>query len=103
MLTLSLMRHAKSDWGDLDLDDYARTLSKRGIKAATVMGQAIRRERLEPDLILCSGAIRTRATLTLMLPELRTPHPAVMFDDELYLALPGTMLECAEKRCERTT
>lgn len=97
MLTLSLMRHAKSNWGDLDLDDFDRALSSRGIKAAALMGSAINREGLAPALILCSGAVRTRATLALMLPELKGAHPHVVFDDRLYLALPETMLDIAVK------
>jgi phosphohistidine phosphatase len=92
MLTLLLMRHAKSDWGDLELDDYDRALAPRGIKAAPVMAQAIVRAGLKPDRILCSGAVRTRATLALMLSEFGTPVPEIRYDDKLYLALPEAML-----------
>ena len=97
MLTLSLMRHAKSDWGDLDLDDYDRALSPRGIKAAPVMGKAIARLGLSPELVVCSSAVRTRATLALMLPEFADPKPVIHTDDRLYLALPSTMLDVAAK------
>jgi phosphohistidine phosphatase len=93
MLTLSLMRHAKSDWGDLDLEDYDRALAPRGIKAAPMMAKAIAKRGLKPDLILCSGAVRTRATLALMLPEFEPPLPSILFDDRLYLAPPATLLD----------
>ncbi len=73
MLTLSLLRHAKSAWGDLELDDYERGLAPRGIKAAPQIGRHLRKEKLKPDLVLCSGAVRTRATLALILPETRRP------------------------------
>ncbi|MEQ1576158.1 MAG: histidine phosphatase family protein [Hyphomicrobium sp.] len=97
MLTLSLMRHAKSDWGDLEQNDYDRALAPRGIKAAALMGKAITRLGLKPSLVLCSGAVRTRATLALMLPELGIPPPQIRHDDQLYLALPATMLDVLVK------
>ncbi len=97
MLTLFLMRHAKSDWGDLDLDDYDRALSPRGIKAAPVMGKALSKLGLKPDLILCSGAVRTRATLALLLPEFGVPPPQIRHADQLYLAMPATMLDVLAK------
>ncbi len=97
MLTLSLLRHAKSDWGDLDLDDFDRALAPRGIKAAPAMGKAIARLGLKPDLILCSSAVRTRATLALILPQLGAPPPEILYDNQLYLALPSIMLDVAIK------
>ena len=95
MLTLSLLRHAKSDWGAFDLDDFDRALAPRGIKAAPLIGKALSRLGLKPDLVLCSGAVRTRATLALILPQLGAPPPAIHYDDQLYLAPPATMLEVA--------
>ena len=38
MLTLSLLRHAKSSWDDASLKDFDRPLSKRGETAAPRMG-----------------------------------------------------------------
>jgi phosphohistidine phosphatase len=93
MLTLSLLRHAKSSWDDLSIDDYDRGLSPRGVKAAGLMGRYLAKEKLVPDLVLCSGAVRTRATLALLLPELGEPAPAVRYDDALYLAEPEALLE----------
>lgn len=92
MLTLSLLRHAKSAWDDPGLDDFERPLAPRGVKAASAIGEYIARENLQPDLVLCSGAVRTRATLALVLPELKRPLPEVIHDDALYLALPAAIL-----------
>ena len=97
MLTLSLLRHAKSSWSDLELDDYERGLAERGIKAAPEMGRYIANKKLMPDLILCSGAVRTRATLALILPELGAPPPEIRYDDALYLASPITMLDAVRR------
>ena len=86
VLTLALLRHAKSSWADPSKDDFARELAPRGIAAAHVMGGYIGQYGLQPDLVLCSSSVRTRATLDLILPYLRKPPPALTFEDDLYLA-----------------
>lgn len=92
MLTLSLLRHAKSSWADPGLDDYERPLAKRGANAAAEIGKYLKRQKLRPDLILCSAAVRTRATLELVLAELCSPAPEVRYDDALYRTSPAIML-----------
>ena len=86
MLTLTLLRHAKSAWDDPGLDDFERGLAPRGIKTAPEVGKYLKRHKLVPSLVICSGAVRTRATLALILPELGAPAPEIRFDDALYLA-----------------
>lgn len=93
MLTLLLLRHAKSSWDDLALDDFDRPLAKRGTKAAAAIGQHLVKEALIPDLVLCSTAVRTRATLTLVMNEFTEATPTVVYDDALYLADAETILE----------
>lgn len=97
MLKLSLLRHAKSSWDDPELEDFDRPLAKRGAKAAPKMGAFIAAEDLKPDLVLCSGAVRARATLALILPELGVPPPEVSFEDDLYLCVPAVMLDRLRK------
>jgi phosphohistidine phosphatase len=101
MLTLSLLRHAKSSWDDADIDDFERPLSKRGANAAPEMGRAMRELKLKPDLVLCSAAVRTRATVALVLLELGPPAPEVRYDEELYLASPKVMLDHIHKIDDR--
>lgn len=91
MLTLSLLRHAKSSWADPELDDHERPLAKRGAKAIPALAKFIRQEKLRPNLVLCSDAMRTRATLALLLAELGPPTPRVIYDDALYLASPDAI------------
>jgi phosphohistidine phosphatase len=92
MLTLILLRHAKSSWDHAQLSDFKRPLAKRGKKAAPEMGAELARLGLRPDLILCSGAARARETLALLLPELGSQSPPVVYDDALYMALPDGLL-----------
>lgn len=93
MLTLTLLRHAKSNWDDDSLDDFERPLAKRGLKAATEMGRELVELGPLPDRILCSTAVRTRATLSLILAESDAPVPDISYSDSLYLALPESILE----------
>ena len=92
MLTLTLLRHAKSSWEE-PLDDFDRPLAPRGEKAAPEIGAAMAAKGLRPDLILCSGALRARETLGLMLAGLGEPAPEVIYDDALYMAAPGALLK----------
>jgi phosphohistidine phosphatase len=92
MLTLSLLRHAKSSWTDPELDDHERPLAKRGVKAIPTIAKFIRQEKLRPSFVLCSDAMRARATLALLLSELGPPAPRVDYDNALYLAAPDTIL-----------
>jgi phosphohistidine phosphatase len=91
MLTLSLLRHAKSSWANLLLDDFDRPLAPRGEKAAPRMGALIAERNLIPDLILCSGAARTRQTLTLASANWPA-QPPVAYEDALYHATVSALL-----------
>jgi phosphohistidine phosphatase len=91
MLTLSLLRHAKSSWKNPTLPDRDRPLATRGETDAPLMGKAMAERGVDPDLVLCSSARRTRDTLALVLPELKI-EPKVVYDDALYHATPAEML-----------
>lgn len=92
MLTLLLLRHAKSSWDNPLADDFDRPLAERGRQAAPSMGRYIARHHLEPDLILCSSAERTQQTLELVRPILPGAEPAVRYEDDLYLATASNLL-----------
>ena len=91
MLTLSLLRHAKSSWEDGSLEDFDRPLAKRGESAAPRMGAFMAEHGLAPQLILCSPAVRTRQTLDLVVPHL-PGQPTVVYQDDFYLAAPSVLL-----------
>ena len=92
MLTLSLLRHAKSSWKNPSSPDRERALSTRGMADAPVMGRAMTEYGIDPELVLCSSARRTVDTLALVLPELKV-EPKVVYEDALYHASPAEMLE----------
>ncbi|WP_299501946.1 histidine phosphatase family protein [uncultured Roseobacter sp.] len=83
MRRLILMRHAKSDWGHVGLEDHDRPLNKRGKAAAKALGAWLRQACYVPDQVICSSAERTGQTLLgLDLPT----QTGVSFTRTLYLA-----------------
>lgn len=85
MLSLLLLRHAKSSWDDSALDDFDRPLNSRGLKTAPLIGQWMMDRRLIPRLIICSGSRRTRETLGLVLPFMRGDQD-IRIEDGIYNA-----------------
>lgn len=98
MLTLLLLRHAKSSWDDPGLADFDRPLAKRGKKAAPEIGAALAAKGLRPDLVLCSSAVRARETLEMVLNALGPPSPEVRYDEDLYMATPATVIARLRKQ-----
>jgi phosphohistidine phosphatase len=86
MLTLALLRHAKSNWDVPGALDIERDLAPRGLEAAPRMGAEIARTGFSPDLVLCSSAVRTRMTYDLVAPYFAPPPRAVRYEDQLYMA-----------------
>ncbi|MFV0359714.1 SixA phosphatase family protein [Tropicimonas sp.] len=92
MKHLILLRHAKSSWQNPDIDDFDRSLNKRGKRGARALGAWVQQSEWVPDQVLCSSARRTRETWEEMglegAPDLR---------DELYNADTAALLDALRK------
>ncbi len=66
MRTLLLLRHGKSSWKETALTDHDRPLKKRGRGAAQQVGRLLVEQRLIPDHVLTSTAVRAQDTAILM-------------------------------------
>jgi phosphohistidine phosphatase len=84
-----LLRHAKSDWPDVP--DRDRPLAKRGRRDAPVIGRWLHDHGYQPELVICSTALRTRQTWDLVAPELGG-SPSVTFEPRAYAASAITLL-----------
>ena len=92
MHTLYLLRRAKSSWADPTLPDRDRPLAPRGRRDAKRIAEHLTRLGIEPELVLCSPALRTRETLQLLRPALGA-SPTVRLEAALYAASSASLLE----------
>ena len=94
------MRHAKSDWtasapGEPPLPDKDRPLSRRGKRDAPLMATWMAANGLDPDLIICSTAVRTRQTLALTKKTIDCERQNIQQREDLYLARSDDLIELA--------
>ncbi len=87
---LFLVRHAKAGLSGGAQGDFGRPLNGRGRRAAVAVAAELARRGADPELILCSPAIRTRETLDRLLGQ--TAPPPVMLEPALYLAEASALL-----------
>jgi phosphohistidine phosphatase len=91
MLTLTLIRHAKSSWADPSLPDFTRPLAPRGFAAGAVMASWLAVNVRPPDTVLVSSALRTQATWALLADAWGAPATCTL-DDSLYMAVSERVL-----------
>ena len=65
MLSIIIFRHGKSDWDAIYDMDHNRPLSKRGYKAAKIMGRYLKKIDQIPDKVISSSATRAKDTAEL--------------------------------------
>jgi phosphohistidine phosphatase len=90
MHQLILLRHAKAIPAAIGESDHERALAPEGERASQLIGQAMRKAGLTPDVVLVSSALRTQQTLEIL-------EASAMWDERpnidtlpaLYMAAPG--------------
>jgi phosphohistidine phosphatase len=88
--TLSILRHAKSSWDDPSLPDHERPLAPRGLRATKRLAAHLIEIGCDPELVLCSDAVRTRATLERV--QSAFTAPTVQIEEALYGATADRLL-----------
>jgi len=92
MRTLYLLRHAKSSWAEPALPDRQRPLAARGRRDTKRIAKHLAQLQIQPELVLCSSAVRARETLERVRVALGTTS-RVRLEDELYGASAERLLE----------
>ena len=82
--SLILIRHTKSNWGDFSLPDFDRPIKKERVEDAKNMASELKSLGVEPDLIICSPAKRTRQTAEYFYDKLKYDERKVEFDKRIY-------------------
>ena len=89
MKTLFLLRHARAEKAGPAMTDFKRPLSDSGIKDAKRVSQWFMDQKLVPEKIISSLALRARTTALLFADTFRIPGDSVELFNELY--------DCTEK------
>jgi phosphohistidine phosphatase len=93
MKTIILVRHSKSSWKNLSLDDFDRPLNKRGKRNAPFMGEKLKEMEIMPDLILSSPAKRAKKTAITIAKAIGYPKKKIKYDNNMYHSSAWYLLE----------
>lgn len=94
MARITLFRHAKAETPSSQQDDYSRVLNARGRRNADRMGRFIAENALVPELVIVSGAARTRETHEIA--SQHWPDTPVIWSDSIYEASATTIMAAIE-------
>jgi phosphohistidine phosphatase len=92
VLTLFLMRHAKSSFREGNMPDHDRPLNARGRQAAPAMGQLLVARGASLDRVLTSSAVRALETAKAVCREINFSGP-IDITSRLYLAEPEVYVD----------
>jgi len=96
MKTLTLLRHAKSDWSGKAASDFDRPLNRRGRRAAERIGKELATQGMSFDAVVASPAARVVETVEHVAGAYGTPiHP--QYDRRIYLASAAALLAIVRK------
>lgn len=103
MKRIILVRHAKSDWSNLNISDYDRPLNKRGMRDAPMMGKRLRDKNPKVDFIYSSTAFRAVQTAVDIAKAINYPPELILYSKDLYHASPDMIslhIEAINDICE---
>lgn len=101
MKRLTILRHAKSDWGDSKLEDFDRPLNDRGWKAAKRMGRELEQRHIRFDFVIASPAARVRETIDGLREKLKL-NVEIRFEPRMYGASDEALLQIVRALPEKT-
>jgi phosphohistidine phosphatase len=88
MKTLYLVRHAKSSWDDITLDDIDRPLKAIGVSDAYLIASKLKDQNIIPELIISSPATRALSTAIIFARVLNYPLNKISIREEVYESSP---------------
>ncbi len=93
MKTLVLVRHAKSSWDVVGMDDFDRPLNERGKKDAPEMAKRLKEKKGNIDVLVSSPAKRAFKTAKLFAAEFAIDKKDILVVEKLYEASVTAFLE----------
>jgi phosphohistidine phosphatase len=101
MKKIILIRHAKSDWDQLGLDDYARPLAERGLRDTPQMAASLKNRGIRIDLICSSTAMRAKQTACMTAEVLGYPEEKIHWEKSLYHASEEHLLRFIQSQSDQ--
>ncbi len=103
MKILVLVRHAKSSWKDVSLNDLERPLKKSGARKAALMVSDFKLKKLAvPELIISSHAKRALDTAKIFARAFRYKTSEILIDELLYESNKQNLLKAIYKTPDKT-
>jgi phosphohistidine phosphatase len=93
MKKLFLIRHAKSSWDNVEMDDFERPLNDRGEKDAPHMAKLLKHRDAVPDRMITSPANRALSTCRAFAKVLEFEKKKIISEPKLYHAGADTILK----------
>ncbi|MFZ1814137.1 MAG: histidine phosphatase family protein [Rhizobiaceae bacterium] len=93
MVTLYLLRHAKSSWAEPGKTDFDRTLNSRGHTDLPEIAAMMKERGFVPQHVFCSDALRTKMTWDGVRVAF-DPVPPVVYEHALYAGEISDYLDC---------
>jgi len=100
MKKLFLVRHAKSSWDNVEMDDFDRPLNDRGEKDAPHMAKLLKHRDVAPSRLITSPAKRAFSTCGAFAKVLGFEKKKIITERKLYHAGPDTILKVLESLSE---
>jgi phosphohistidine phosphatase len=86
MKSVIIIRHAKSSWDNMGVEDFDRPLNDRGKEDAPKMAKRLLERNVSIDAFISSTAKRARKTASLFIKEFGGQKEDIILVPELYLA-----------------
>lgn len=99
MLTLNLIRHAKTNQNSPTGKDFDRELLPKGLAQANLLGTYVNTQQINLGKIFCSSAVRTKQTLSILNQLLINKEHSEYMND-LYLAGSMELLALIEQNAK---
>src|SRR5258706_6976315 len=93
MKKLFLVRHAKSSWDSVEMNDYDRPLNDRGEKDTPKMAKLLKHRDVVPDRMITSPANRALSTCRAFAKVLDFEKKKIVSEQKLYHAGSDTILK----------
>ncbi len=92
MKTVYLVRHGKAAGRELNIPDFERTLTDRGIKDSLAIGRRLLKKGINPSMIVSSPALRALQTARIVAKQLDFNKKNIIANKDLYEQEDGGLL-----------